>query len=69
MDPFKRAQLVSQCAVPNTAICCLTADQFVTLVRIVALCDVGEIPIVHNMMCTGCRVAQPQPTTEQLLPN
>lgn len=68
MDPFKRAQLVSQCAVPNTAICCLTADQFVTLVRIVALCDVGEIPIVHNMMCTGCRVVQPRPTTEQQPP-
>lgn len=68
MDPFKRAQLVSQCAVPNTAICCMTADQFITLVRIVALCDVGEIPIVHNMMCTGCRVAPSPATTEQQQP-
>lgn len=67
MDPFKRAQLVSACAVPNTAICCLTADQFVTLVRIVALCDVGEIPLVHRMMCTGCRVA-PGTATERTAP-
>lgn len=68
MDPFKRAQLVSQCAVPNTAICCLTADQFITLVRIVALCDVGEVPIVHNMMCTGCRVTPAPQATEQQQP-